>query len=95
MATSTRAAQSTTRAKCGRRSRRWNRLLAANKGLPLNVRVLFEGEEEVGGEGIAAYVASKPADLKADFALVSDTDFLRRWPADAVRRPARHDLHRA
>src|SRR6202044_4244710 len=31
-------------------------------------------EEEVGGEGIAAYVASKPADLKADFALVSDTE---------------------
>jgi acetylornithine deacetylase/succinyl-diaminopimelate desuccinylase-like protein len=49
-------------------------LLAANKGLPLNVRVLLEGEEEVGGEGIAAYVASKPADLKADFALVSDTE---------------------
>ena len=49
-------------------------LLAANGSLPLNVRVLFEGEEEVGGEGIAEYVASKPADLKADFALVSDTE---------------------
>lgn len=49
-------------------------LMAANKGLPLNVRVLFEGEEEVGGEGIAAYVVSKPENLKADFALVSDTD---------------------
>jgi acetylornithine deacetylase/succinyl-diaminopimelate desuccinylase-like protein len=49
-------------------------LLAANKSLPLNVRVLFEGEEEVGGEGIAEYVASKPAELKADFALVSDTE---------------------
>jgi len=49
-------------------------LLATTGGLPLNVRVLFEGEEEVGGEGIAAYVASKPADLKADFALVSDTE---------------------
>jgi acetylornithine deacetylase/succinyl-diaminopimelate desuccinylase-like protein len=49
-------------------------LMASNKALPLNVRVLFEGEEEVGGEGIAAYVASKPADLKADFALVSDTE---------------------
>ncbi len=49
-------------------------LLAANHSLPINVRVLFEGEEEVGGEGIAAYVASKPADLKADFALVSDTE---------------------
>jgi acetylornithine deacetylase/succinyl-diaminopimelate desuccinylase-like protein len=49
-------------------------LLAANAGLPINVRVLLEGEEEVGGEGIARYVASKPADLKADFALVSDTE---------------------
>jgi len=49
-------------------------LMAANKALPLNVRVLFEGEEEVGGEGIAAYVASELDNLKADFALVSDTD---------------------
>ncbi len=48
-------------------------LLAGGK-LPLNVRVIFEGEEEVGGEGIADYVASKPANLKADFALVSDTE---------------------
>ena len=43
--------------------------------LPLNVKFIIEGEEEVGGEGIASYVASKPKDLKADFALVSDTDF--------------------
>ena len=49
-------------------------LLAANGSLPINVRVLFEGEEEVGGEGIARFVASKPAELAADFALVSDTE---------------------
>ena len=49
-------------------------LLAANGALPLNVRVLVEGEEEVGGEGIARFVASKPPELKADFALVSDTE---------------------
>jgi acetylornithine deacetylase/succinyl-diaminopimelate desuccinylase-like protein len=49
-------------------------LLAATGSLPLNVRVLFEGEEEVGGEGIAAFVAAKPPELKADFALVSDTE---------------------
>ena len=49
-------------------------LLASGGALPLNVRVLLEGEEEVGGEGIADYVASRPADLKADFALVSDTE---------------------
>jgi acetylornithine deacetylase/succinyl-diaminopimelate desuccinylase-like protein len=50
-------------------------LMAANKGkLPVNVRIIFEGDEEVGGEGIAAFVASKPPELKADFALVCDTE---------------------
>ena len=49
-------------------------LLAADKSLPINVRVLFEGEEEGGGEGIAKFVASRPPELKADFALVSDTE---------------------
>jgi acetylornithine deacetylase/succinyl-diaminopimelate desuccinylase-like protein len=50
-------------------------LMAANSGkLPVNVRIIFEGDEEVGGEGIAAFVASKPPELKADFALVSDTE---------------------
>lgn len=49
-------------------------LLAADGKLPLNVRVLLEGEEEVGGEGIAEFVASQPAQLKADFALISDTE---------------------
>jgi acetylornithine deacetylase/succinyl-diaminopimelate desuccinylase-like protein len=49
-------------------------LLAADGKLPINVRALFEGEEEVGGEGIEAFVASKPSELKSDFALVSDTE---------------------
>jgi acetylornithine deacetylase/succinyl-diaminopimelate desuccinylase-like protein len=49
-------------------------LLAATGKLPINVRTLFEGEEEVGGEGIEAFVASKPPELKSDFALVSDTE---------------------
>ncbi len=41
--------------------------------LPINVRVIIEGEEEVGGEGIAQFVRQHPDQLKADFALVSDT----------------------
>jgi acetylornithine deacetylase/succinyl-diaminopimelate desuccinylase-like protein len=49
-------------------------LLVATGKLPINVRVIFEGEEEVGGEGIADFVASKSPELKADFALVSDTE---------------------
>jgi acetylornithine deacetylase/succinyl-diaminopimelate desuccinylase-like protein len=44
--------------------------------LPINVRVLIEGEEEVGGEGIEEYVKAnaKSDKLKADFALVTDTE---------------------
>ncbi|WP_370245687.1 dipeptidase [Acidipila sp. EB88] len=50
-------------------------LFAAGGGqLPLNVRVLLEGEEEVGGESIAAFLRSHPEKVEADFALVSDTE---------------------
>jgi acetylornithine deacetylase/succinyl-diaminopimelate desuccinylase-like protein len=42
--------------------------------LPLNVRVIIEGEEEVGGEAIAKFVREQSARLKSDFALVSDTE---------------------
>jgi len=50
-------------------------LLHSNAGkLPLNVRVILEGEEEVGGEGIAQFVREHPERLRADFALISDTE---------------------
>ena len=52
-------------------------LMRAHGGkLPINVKVLFEGEEEVGGESIAAYIRQPKARarLKADFALVCDTE---------------------
>ncbi len=44
--------------------------------LPINVRVIFEGEEEVGGESIEEYVKknANTGKLKADFALVTDTE---------------------
>src|SRR5713101_5679593 len=48
-------------------------LRAANGTLPLNVKFLIEGEEEVGGASIAKYVAENPDKLQADVALVSDT----------------------
>src|SRR5437868_7625797 len=48
-------------------------LRAVNGTLPVNVKFLIEGEEEVGGESIAKYVADNPEKLKADVALVSDT----------------------
>jgi acetylornithine deacetylase/succinyl-diaminopimelate desuccinylase-like protein len=49
-------------------------LRAVNGTLPVNLKFLIEGEEEVGGESIAKYVAENPAKLKADVALVSDTE---------------------
>ncbi len=50
-------------------------LFAVGNGrLPVNVRVVIEGEEEVGGEGIAAFVRAHGDELKADVALVSDTE---------------------
>jgi acetylornithine deacetylase/succinyl-diaminopimelate desuccinylase-like protein len=49
-------------------------LRAVNNGtLPVNVKFLIEGEEEVGGESISKFVPENAAKLKADVALVSDT----------------------
>src|SRR5664279_5699171 len=47
-----------------------------NGKLPINVRVIFEGEEEVGGESIEEFVKKNASSgkLKADFALVTDTE---------------------
>src|ERR1051326_458082 len=42
--------------------------------LPVNVRGILEGEEEVGGESIADFVRQHGDRLKADFALVCDTE---------------------
>jgi acetylornithine deacetylase/succinyl-diaminopimelate desuccinylase-like protein len=41
---------------------------------PVNIRFLIEGEEEVGGLSVAEYVKENPAKLKADVALVCDTE---------------------
>ena len=48
-------------------------LRAVNGTLPINLKFLVEGEEEVGGASIAKYVAENKQKLKADVALVSDT----------------------
>jgi acetylornithine deacetylase/succinyl-diaminopimelate desuccinylase-like protein len=42
--------------------------------LPVNVRFLIEGEEESGGEVLERFVASGDARLKADAAIVCDTE---------------------
>ena len=73
--------------------------------LPMNVQFLLEGEEEVGGGHIAGYVASKPERIKADAALICDTElFAPGLPTlcvglrgivygELVVEGADHDLH--
>src|SRR5215471_16396096 len=73
--------------------------------LPVNVKFLLEGEEETGGEHIEAYVRTKPPRLKADAAVVCDTEmFAPELPTICVGlrgmvyyelfvQGADHDLH--
>src|SRR5690349_19041625 len=80
-------------------------LLKTTGRLPVNVKFLLEGEEETGGEHIEAYVKTRPPQLKADAALVCDTEmFAPELPticvglrgivyADLVVQGANHDLH--
>src|SRR5215813_8547539 len=81
------------------------RVMRERGRLPLNVRFLIEGEEEAGGEHIDAYVASKPPRLKADAAVICDTEmFAPELPTlcvglrgivygELVVKTARQDLH--
>ncbi len=48
--------------------------LLATSGLPLNIRMILEGEEEVGGETLSKFLRTHPQRLQADFALISDTE---------------------
>lgn len=54
-------------------------LLAAQGCLPLNVKVLFEGEEEVGSAHLGELVARRAAELRADFVISADGGM---WSAD-------------
>jgi acetylornithine deacetylase/succinyl-diaminopimelate desuccinylase-like protein len=48
--------------------------MAVHGTLPLNLKFLIEGEEECGGEAIANFLPKNKEKLKADVALVSDTE---------------------
>jgi acetylornithine deacetylase/succinyl-diaminopimelate desuccinylase-like protein len=81
------------------------RLLKQDGKLPINVRFLIEGEEEVGGEGIEMHVKEHPDELTCEAVLISDSDlFADGLPAITVGlrgmvyteltvRGAAHDLH--
>src|SRR6266508_20369 len=80
-------------------------LLKSRGTLPVNVRFLIEGEEETGGEHIESYVKQKPPRLKADAAVICDTEmFAPELPTICVGlrgivyaelhvEGANHDLH--
>ena len=50
-------------------------LLATRGELPLNVLALLEGEEEIGSPELERFMAANAAELKADFAVISDSEF--------------------
>ena len=80
-------------------------LMRTYHGLPVNVRLLIEGEEEAGGNAIEAYVREHPQKLQCDVAYIADTGM----PAPGIpsivyglrgivyteieAKGAKHDLH--
>lgn len=74
-------------------------------GVPVNLVVLIEGEEEVGSENLEKFIEQHKAELKADIAVISDTgQFARGVPAityglrglvyeEIFLTGASHDLH--
>ena len=51
-------------------------LLQTSGKLPVNVKMLIEGEEESGGKAISAYIPANQTKLAADVAVISDTGIL-------------------
>ena len=56
--------------------------LQQHGGVPVNLTMLIEGEEEIGSDHLAAFVRDHKNELKADIAVISDTNqFARGLPA--------------
>ena len=50
--------------------------LKAGGGLPINLKLVIEGEEEVGSANLEAFLTGRRRELDADVIVVSDTDML-------------------
>jgi acetylornithine deacetylase/succinyl-diaminopimelate desuccinylase-like protein len=50
----------------------------ANGSLPVNVKFLLEGEEEIGSESIASFIKTKKDLLKCDAVVISDTSLFAK-----------------
>jgi acetylornithine deacetylase/succinyl-diaminopimelate desuccinylase-like protein len=53
-------------------------LLRTRKALPLNLKVIAEGEEEIGSPNFAAFVEGERERLRTDCVVVSDTSMVRK-----------------
>jgi acetylornithine deacetylase/succinyl-diaminopimelate desuccinylase-like protein len=51
--------------------------MQAGGRLPVNVKLIIEGEEEIGGPNLDAFIETRHDQLKADVAVISDTHMLR------------------
>ncbi|CAN5856149.1 dipeptidase [soil metagenome] len=83
----------------------WEAHFAARGGLPCNVKVLLEGEEEIGSEHLAPFIRDNRERLASDVVLISDSPmFARGVPSlcyglrglcymEIHVRGARSDLH--
>ncbi len=47
--------------------------LKINKGLPINIKVIFEGEEEIGSVNLDKFISKNKDLLKSDYVVISDT----------------------
>lgn len=80
-------------------------LLKTSGALPVNVKFLVEGEEEVGSSALTAYLPAETEKLSADVCLVSDTHILSPdqpmiiyglrgvWAGEVTVRGPSQDLH--
>ena len=79
-------------------------ILSANGALPVNIKLFFEGEEELGSKNVAPFLAANRDLLAADALIISDGPFSPRQPVigNALRgaitgqirvQGPPHDLH--
>lgn len=52
--------------------------LETNKKLPVNIKVIFEGEEEIGSPNLGKFILNNKELLKSDYVVISDTSMYEK-----------------
>ena len=63
--------------------------LKQNGRMPVNIKLILEGEEEVGSVNLDAFVRSHKSELSADLVVISDSPMFARGVPSICYRPAR------